>query len=514
MSSVSKAEYLKKYLTDGTEVEKKKKKKKTKASQGNIRRLKIVDDDVDFKSLLPDNLGNTLEEDVGDNDPTIADFIDERPEYVKQLEKYREDQRWRILGDDKKESHESNISTLTKQRHDSDSSPRGQRHDYDFGQSPLRRKRHDSDSDQSLPRRKRHDSDSDQSLPRRKRHDSDSDQSLPRRKRNDSDSDQSLPRRKRHDSDSDQSPPRRKRCDSDSDQSPPRRKRRDSDQSPPRRKRRDSDQSPPRRKRHEYDSDQSPPRRKKSKKHESRESLSNIKKKSRWEVEEDKYTEEEKRAVALEAIKDARGRAAKTLGGATAGLSSAAQMKHEAKIMRQREDEMFRKLDDEALGKNARTVHRDKKSGRRRNAEEEEEISAEEAAKAAAKAEKYKAWNKGLKQAQIQQQALEEVMHEMDKPLTRNRDDADLDAHLKAQEREGDPMLAFIKKKKSNKDAKKKELPRYSGPEPLPNRFNIWPGYRWDGVDRSNGFEKKFFSKLSEKRAIKEIAYKWSVEDM
>jgi len=47
---------------------------------------------------LPDNLGNTLEEDVGDNDPTIADFIDERPEYVKQLEKYREDQRWRILG--------------------------------------------------------------------------------------------------------------------------------------------------------------------------------------------------------------------------------------------------------------------------------------------------------------------------------------------------------------------------------------------------------------------------------
>jgi len=249
-----------------------------------------------------------------------------------------------IVGDDKKESHESNISTLTKQRHDSDSSPRGQRHDYDFGQSPLRRKRHDSDSDQSLPRRKRHDSDSDQSLPRRKRHDSDSDQSLPRRKRHDSDSDQSPPRRKRCDSDSDQSPPRRKRRDSD--QSPPRRKRQDSDsdQSPPRRKRRDSDQSPPRRKRHEYDSDQSPPRRKKSKKHESRESLSNIKKKSRWEVEEDKYTEEEKRAVALEAIKDARGRAAKTLGGATAGLSSAAQMKHEAKIMRQREDEMFRKV--------------------------------------------------------------------------------------------------------------------------------------------------------------------------
>lgn len=56
--------------------------------------------------------------------------------------------------------------------------------------------------------------------------------------------------------------------------------------------------------------------------------------------------------------------------------------------------------------------------------------------------------------------------------------------------------------------------PRYSGPQPPPNRYNLQPGYRWDGVDRSNGFEKKFFSKLSEDKAIKDIAYKWSTEDM
>ena len=61
-------------------------------------RSRIVDDDIDLKSLLPSNLSNTLEEDVGDNDPTIAEMIDERPEHVKQLEKYRSTGQWKVLG--------------------------------------------------------------------------------------------------------------------------------------------------------------------------------------------------------------------------------------------------------------------------------------------------------------------------------------------------------------------------------------------------------------------------------
>ena len=54
------------------------------------------------------------------------------------------------------------------------------------------------------------------------------------------------------------------------------------------------------------------------------------------------------------------------------------------------------------------------------------------------------------------------------------------------------------------------EKPVYKGPETPPNRFNIRPGYRWDGVDRSNGFERKRFEMLANKMATQTQAYKFS----
>ena len=60
-------------------------------------RMRILDDDIDVTALVPSNVGNTLDEDIGDDTPTVADVIDERPEHVQQLEKYRQDSRWKRL---------------------------------------------------------------------------------------------------------------------------------------------------------------------------------------------------------------------------------------------------------------------------------------------------------------------------------------------------------------------------------------------------------------------------------
>ena len=47
-----------------------------------------------------------------------------------------------------------------------------------------------------------------------------------------------------------------------------------------------------------------------------------------------------------------------------------------------------------------------------------------------------------------------------------------------------------------------------------PNRFGIPAGYRWDGEDRGNGFEKRLLLKRSSDKANSEAKYMWSVADM
>ncbi|KAI1230693.1 hypothetical protein IHE44_0008569 [Lamprotornis superbus] len=489
--------------------------------------------------------------------PVVAEFIDERPEEVKLMEEFRTNSKWKLLGDE--DSQSSDISGSAKsttssagiqaslegfwdllwegwgsgvQNPSSQScsqpwlnsqlcgamTPQSQGnttapwtsllHDGSIT-TPLT---HPLPGDNAmtplthpLPGENRHDT-PDPSPPRRKRHDT-PDPSPPRRQRHDMPA-LSPPKRQRHDT-PDLSPPRRRQHHDTPDPSPPRRQRHDTpDLSPPRRQRHGTpDLSPPRRRQRHDTPDPSPPRRQcqdLSPRREKPGSPSGKKSQRKGRISPAQKEQHRSRSPPGSPKK-----ATTMSSGVRAGLVSADVLQREKQELRKHE-RSTKHLEEES--RNAQTVFRDK-SGRKRNLAQEQLEQKLKAEAEAKREEQYAKWGKGLAQERQQQQNVEDAVKEMQKPLARYIDDQDLDRMLREQEREGDPMAALIKKRKA-KENKEKEKPRYKGPAPPLNRFNIWPGHRWDGVDRSNGFEQQRFARIANKKAVQELAYKWSVEDM
>ncbi|KAL2722862.1 BUD13 isoform X1 [Vespula squamosa] len=550
--SISQKEYLKKYLSSGNGKEKKKKKK----LKVGPKTVKIIDDDIDLKKLRPIEDG---EFDIfinGEDAPQIAGIIDERGPVD-----FSDKRKWKIIADNEDGELRFKSSEREQQQESSVSSKKeGEikrcKKDSDSDLNPLRKNRTNEDSDDSLQRRSKQNNRSEFKHSKKTKHDYDSDLSPPRKSKKDIDSDLSPPRKSRKDDDSDLSPPRKSRKDEDSDLSPPRKTRKDedSDLSPPRKSRKDedSDLSPPRKDRRryndskskqfkdlskshnkyrkkgsdsshkykDYDSDQSPPRQSKHGRHSSEKV-----KKNRWKDHDSHYkhhtkynnskwddqTDRSESTNRESTTHDTKMK--KTLSGKSAGLQDAKSLREESEAFKKREAEMFNKLSKEITGAGQKAILRDSKTGRRRNLEAEAAVELEKQKRQEELNKKYEKWGRGLKQVEDKEEKLKNYLHEISKPLARYADDADLDKALREQEKEGDPMLEYIRKKKIKEGKMKPDELRYQGSF-MPNRFGIKPGHRWDGVDRSNGYEKKWFEAQNAKTALQEEAYKWSTADM
>lgn len=122
-------------------------------------------------------------------------------------------------------------------------------------------------------------------------------------------------------------------------------------------------------------------------------------------------------------------------------------------------------------------------------------------------------WGKGLVQKEDVEKKKREQAEMAFKPLARYADDEDMNNELKEQERWNDPAANFLTdKKKEKKNAPK--YPRYTGPAPPPNRFGIPPGYRWDGVDRGNGFEATYMQRGNAGKMRAAESHAWSTSEM
>ncbi|XP_070504256.1 BUD13 homolog [Chironomus tepperi] len=453
MNKKDQKEYLKRYLCTDEKLEKKKKKKsKDKCAKIVKKTVKIIDDDAsDFKKNEDIDEGDLYA--TNEEAPQIVGFIDERSATVIMKQEYEQSGKWKSLDNHKNEC--KNKEEFRKQV-----------------------------SDENLIRSKKNSSSS-----RTKTFD------------------ESPPRRKIRHSD-DESPPRRNRRKSD--ESPPRRNRRKSDESPPRRNRRKSDESPPR---HEVYKQNISPQNLLLKIKKERESLSP----SNYYIRSSKSPEDVKRHIKIENDNSSPQRPlkmSKTLDGKASGLQNAKSLKDENEKFRERQDKLFKEMKPEFSGKNADVTIRDRK-GRNKDYEYDLEKERRKIKEEEERKKEYDRWGKGLKQLEEIEKRRREYLHEANKPLARDQDDKDLQDFLKNKELSDDPMLQYIRRKRKEENVKKGivEKPQYNGDFP-DNRFNIKPGYRWDGVDRSNGYEKKYFSMINSKKSQEEEAYRYSTEDM
>jgi pre-mRNA-splicing factor CWC26 len=145
-----------------------------------------------------------------------------------------------------------------------------------------------------------------------------------------------------------------------------------------------------------------------------------------------------------------------------------------------------------------------------------------EARKAAAEAEEKERLRKEELKGEVQMEEARKRREALDDAklmtVARGIDDVDMNRELKEKGRWNDPMNQFLAEKNDRESAggaktrAKKGKPTYAGAAP-PNRYGIKPGYRWDGVDRGNGFEAERFRALNKREMNKDLSYSWQMDE-
>ncbi|CAD6498895.1 BgTH12-07865 [Blumeria graminis f. sp. triticale] len=94
-------------------------------------------------------------------------------------------------------------------------------------------------------------------------------------------------------------------------------------------------------------------------------------------------------------------------------------------------------------------------------------------------------------------------------PVARNIDDESMNKELKEKSRWNDPATQFLQPVEARNT---KGRPQFAG-HAAPNRYGIRPGHKWDGVDRSNGWEAQRFKSINRSARNKELDYSWQMDE-
>ena len=205
--------------------------------------------------------------------------------------------------------------------------------------------------------------------------------------------------------------------------------------------------------------------------------------------------------------------------GHSAGVLSGAEFKAAETKLREERRREAAAMDPSESGAHAATVYRDRRTGKAINlADEAARIEAEREKKAQEAREQFE-WGRGTKQKEAEASAREELKAVANEPFARRADDPKLEKMRRDVIRDGDPMADYIRQSRAQEEEKAtpssaSRRPVYKGPPPPPNRFGIRPGYRWDGVDRGNGWEQKLQNHAAQQVGLRNDRYAWSCADM
>jgi len=278
----------------------------------------------------------------------------------------------------------------------------------------------------------------------------------------------------RHDSDADLSPPRQGQGDSKKLQKASARHDSGADLSPAREQRHQ---------RHDSDVDLSPPRR---------------------EDRRDRKGEEQQ----------------KMSSGLRAGLVKGQDLKSEAAVIREKRKAELEKAPDNETGRGAETVYRNREGQRIGREEWAEQQQKKRRKKLSEYPEQELEWGGGIKQKYNKEAEQAEVSRIAAQPFARYKPDDKYLEELQDRRDWNDPMRQFEDDDEGTSAgaggaAPKKEVQKPKCPHaPWLNRFNILPGYRWDGKVRGNDYERKWLESRNQREYDKQEAWKYDMEEM
>ncbi|KAI0023028.1 Pre-mRNA-splicing factor of RES complex-domain-containing protein [Xylariomycetidae sp. FL0641] len=208
--------------------------------------------------------------------------------------------------------------------------------------------------------------------------------------------------------------------------------------------------------------------------------------------------------------------------GTYAGLQSGAAVSAQLAARRRAERAEFERSSGGGKApQEAETIYRDA-TGRRVDVSLKRAELRREAEAAARKKEDAAAALRGEVQVEAARARRSRLEDARTMAVARHADDAEINAEMKGQTRWGDTMAGLIGSGGGGGggggtaagDGKKKVKgrPEYKGAAP-PNRYGIRPGYRWDGVDRGNGFEAERFKALNRRERNKGLEYSWQMDE-